>query len=557
MKRFLVVLAMVLGACQLVALPPNAVQFEPRAVSNVEWQLEIRDPFGTLRYTRGITSIVDTLDSFVIGADGDCKEATFKALSSSLGIGSRDIVTLQTRPVFGSGVWTNRYAGITVRPGANFSVTYSQFKLAGLRERLKRVEVRDSSFAIGTDIAVIARTAVQTLIASGQLGNAVIYDVIQIPLSGLVTTREIRPANMNFVAFFDQLAALWTGSTWGVDSSRKVFFRVPAALSIAFDEATAGTEVVWEDVNAETVVSAVRWIGPNGLTHISSDTTLTTSYGHEVLEVPLDPAFIRWLDAGATYGYTSQPVTTVGSTSSIYGGATSVTSGLNAAYLVDGEIAGTTYVSIGGGGVGDVAQVLTATASNAYDRVLFKAQAYKNLSLNPTTASLIISRGGTRLYPQSNQAELPLPSWLVNIALEYVGNSGDVITVNYSGNQYVQLNVATLMFQVLDRAYLDELARAYYRAPSLDPASIKRNSIIDLARDAVITRRDAIGVSLGSVTRKIQTFEYKFNRDDYATTIIRVGQAATAEALAQADVIRSRDDASRASAARFATVTPP
>ncbi|MEY4529774.1 MAG: hypothetical protein RLZZ156_495, partial [Deinococcota bacterium] len=439
----------------------------------------------------------------------------------------------------------------------NFKPTYSQFKLAGLKNRLKRAEVRDSSFAIGLDAAAVVRTAVQTLIASGQLGNAVIYDVAQIPTTGLVTTREIKPFNMNFFDFMNQMAALVGGSTWGVDSSRRVFFRVPTATSMAFDEATIGTEIDWEDTNAEDVVTAVRWIGPNGLTHYSSDGILTGQYGQEVLEVPLDPAFIRWLDAGAVYGYTSQPGGTVSSTATSYGGATSVTGGLNAAYLVDEEIGGTSFVSIGGGGIGDTSQQLTATANANYDRILFKAQAYRFLTNNPTNADLIVTRGSTRLYPQSNQTELPLPSWLTNIALEYSGSNGDVVTVNYTGNQYVQLNVATLMFQVLDRNYLDELARGYYKVPSLDPAAIKRTEIVEPARDAVITRRDSSGASLGAVTRRIETLEYRFNRNDYGSTTIRVGQATSAESLAQADIIRSRDNTARASAARFATVKPP
>ena len=118
-----------------------------------EWRFKIFDPAGRFRYHRGISDPVESLESFELGGDGDCKEATFTGLASGLGIGPRDIVALEAF----EGVWSPWFRGAAYIPGAPTSPHLSRFKLVGLRERFNEIPVRTPVIAENAEVGDVLR----------------------------------------------------------------------------------------------------------------------------------------------------------------------------------------------------------------------------------------------------------------------------------------------------------------------------------------------------------------------------------------------------------------
>ena len=56
-------------------------------------RLAIHTPSGVFKYHR--SSSFSDLETFSVAGDGNCLEATFQALASSLGVGARDIVDIE------------------------------------------------------------------------------------------------------------------------------------------------------------------------------------------------------------------------------------------------------------------------------------------------------------------------------------------------------------------------------------------------------------------------------------------------------------------------------
>jgi hypothetical protein len=555
---------LLLSACGLSPPIKKAILFTPKEGSNMLWRLEIRDAVGTLKYTKGIADVFQTLDSFTIGEDGDCLEANFKALGSSLGIAARDIVILQTSPT--GVIWINRYAGVAIRVGANNNPDYSQFKLVGLRKRLQEVELR-SPQSTG-DVGTIARQVVQDAIATGQLGSAVIYDSSLIPLTGFLMS-GFASNYRSVAAVLDYLASAIPGTSWGINADRKVFFGV-ATGTVAIDESVTGTLIQWEDANAEHVYNAVRWMiaqlqPPDFLAVTVPAGTTNPFSGYELEEGWLTRLSQRATTIGTSVQqFTPPPETLVAAIKKQTGGTVTFGNGatalVNSGNVQDGTSTAA-QLTLSAGGLGAV-RVEYSSALNLIGMYLdlpdyTKAFLVRVRRWNATYGDWTGSYATTI---QSNNVKTTKGFYFM-AADEILGRFWDaghnrscVEIYFYEGTASQVVNIGELRAVTLDSAFLDNIAQNTYRSPAQDPATAVIQDIIAPGTTANITRRNPnTGAILATLTRPAKSFEYKITLDDYTITTIKIGQEFDPEQEARDAIIKARDNLAAVEAVRVAT----
>ncbi|MBZ9712176.1 hypothetical protein [Deinococcus multiflagellatus] len=223
-------------------------------------RLTVRDWDGTLRHERYYEHLNPAMQ-FVTPANGmevrrtgfgGCLELTFQSLWATLGIGERDVVELDVQD---QDTWTREFAGVALKTGNSETPGHSNFKIVGLKKRLQ--EVRIVNDPVSGDVGAQLRSALQDLITSGQLGEAIVYDAALIPDLG-VELDGFAARNRKASELFDFLAATGHG-VWDVNADRKVFLR-PAALGVGDTLAlTEGADVTvtYEDTDSEALVTRV------------------------------------------------------------------------------------------------------------------------------------------------------------------------------------------------------------------------------------------------------------------------------------------------------------
>ncbi|MBZ9753171.1 hypothetical protein K7W42_20250 [Deinococcus sp. HMF7604] len=274
----------------------------------INFRLTVRDWDGTFRYER-YASHVTAAQQVNIPADGleasqngygDCLELTFQAIWPTLGAKGRDLLELDTQDT--AGLWTRRWAGVVVKSGnAMVSWGHTNFKAAGLKKRCG--EVRVPVDLVEGDVGAQARQAIQAVLDSGQLGQAIELDLALIPEVG-VSLGKVEARNRTLTAILDYLAAQG-GQTWGVNEHRQWFWRPLATgtgdvLSLSETVTTPGRAVTatFEDADAEALVTRVlfnvgTWEDGTPITH-EVPTEHEARYGVAWKEVPLDPSVPAW-----------------------------------------------------------------------------------------------------------------------------------------------------------------------------------------------------------------------------------------------------------------------
>lgn len=273
------------------------------------WRLTVRDWDGAFRHERYASHLDPALQADVPASGleavqtgfGDCTELTFQAVWPSVRIKARDLIELDTQDT--SGVWTRRWAGVTVKSG-NAQVTWghTNFKAAGLRLRLS--EVRVPIDLPEGDVGAQARAALNAVLESGQLGRAVLLDPARLP-DVAVQLGTVQARGRTLLDILDYLAAQG-GQVLGVDEFRTVFWRPRATGTgdiLALEETVADPQravvATFEDASAEALVTRVRWHagrGDDGQPVIQEiRTPHEARYGVAVKDVPLDPATQIWL----------------------------------------------------------------------------------------------------------------------------------------------------------------------------------------------------------------------------------------------------------------------
>ena len=140
---------------------------------STSWRIIHRDPLGADAVTVPAASSFARLDSFRVRGDGDCLEAKLMALASDIGIGPRDILTLEVT-IDGS-TWTPVYSGVVTQAGALRSADLSDFLVVGLSKRVREVTTDGTTYDEG-EIAELVRA-----LAVAHLPDGIVYDAALVP----------------------------------------------------------------------------------------------------------------------------------------------------------------------------------------------------------------------------------------------------------------------------------------------------------------------------------------------------------------------------------------
>ncbi|UQN06758.1 hypothetical protein [Deinococcus sp. QL22] len=290
-------------------------------MSNPEYRLRVLSPDGTEKHVltlnpppSGGTPLY--LDggprAMEVGPLGDCREAVFEGDPTTLGIGPRDTVQVQYRPVSGSGSWLNRYAGTAVINGSLRS-EIGRYKLQGFKtKRLNEVEVR--TLLVEADLGAQVRQLFTDLIVSGQVGASLQPPTLEsIPdlnktsaaihgnywqVARLIEQR-LKGRSERTRAFLNE-----DGSTsndtinpdWGVNADLRPVFGYPTGV-LTIDEGVPGVEVDGMDLDSTTLVTDVRLIWTktlsarltfvvNATEYINLSSTLTVGLMYPVAVAP-------------------------------------------------------------------------------------------------------------------------------------------------------------------------------------------------------------------------------------------------------------------------------
>ncbi|MFB9991219.1 hypothetical protein ACFFLM_04380 [Deinococcus oregonensis] len=224
-------------------------------------RLTVRDWDGTLRHERYLKHADPALqmdvpaDGFEAGRTGyaGCLELTFQAIWATLGAQERDLLELDTLDELG--VWHREYAGVVVKSGnSQLTRRHSNFKATGLKKRT--TEVRLVADVPEGDAGAQLRAALQAVIASNQLGSAIVYDPAAIPDTGVIVGKF--PARGRKLSDLCDYLAGQAGRVWDVDADRKLFLRPTSLTAITLTE---GIDVrpTYEDTDSEALVTRVMF----------------------------------------------------------------------------------------------------------------------------------------------------------------------------------------------------------------------------------------------------------------------------------------------------------
>lgn len=520
----------------------------------MNWRLEILDPLGVFKDYKSLTDPVSELESFSVGGDGDCKEATLTALASGLGINARDIVTLQTDE---SGVWKNWYAGVATKPGAQRSPDNSSFKLVGLKKRVNETPTNGEVFIGAQDSAAIVRALAQT-----HLPPEVLYDAALIPDIGFSLT-EAKTNYKNLGALFSELAKLNPGfvvppsgpayvyngttyqigdyvppATWGVNADRKLFFgRIAATLALT--EAMDGVSVTPKETDAETLVTAVTVIygtGANG----------AVAYRYEAAEAAIYGLANKVIPITLPASNTLTPNNAFATEQSSDGGVIWQPYSNTPEYLSDGNDNTMLRSYSDGGGIGLPAfgfgNVYTTFTEPQYvGSVDVKAVAQDGQELYLTYRE---ASGSTQGIP-IGVSTIDGPVFLGK-TVEAVG----VGVVTVSSNDARDVRVSRMIPLASGPEQLKRIAQAEIRLPAIEVADIKLpGGFTEPHTDIELTLRTS-----EVLTEVAKTFIYRITKKVGVETIIKLGQADPAELSAQAALIQGKADDATITAVTYSNI---
>ena len=579
MKRFLSILLVILVGClSEPAITPHPVsgtvtRYTLDKESDMQWRLELFSPSGDFKRYVELDDPVESLDSFTVGGDGDSKEATFKALASALGVEARDIVRLLARSAETS--WIPRFTGTATKPGAKRSPNTSDFKLVGLKKRFSETVIH-AKRSSGGDVAAVVRRLVQDNLPGGVgYTGATVRDLdVQVGerLHNLETLAEA----------LDALAALCPGFTvlpgssysylnrtygpgeyvppvtWGVDW-RGVFFFRRATGTLTLDEGVTGTVIEWHEPDAEEVISAVTVNvfskpQPNALKLDVYSTNSVNPGRRSASDAfkphPVNVTYRAPEDAGLSAEKVVlradgvdyfKPISELGHDDANVGG-----NAQNKANAYDGDPE--SYASNSGSSV----RMVQASSSPIYKvRLTYElrsgaltlrvrhTQRLDSLVSRHAEGTLeleVTGDAGKRTVEvyMSEEASLDAESFRVEATGRNLAQSGDW--------RAYSLEVFTL-----NEALTGEYAKSFIKLPAEDPATVSvYGEILSSAPEADLTL-----LTGETIRRRVATLEYSLTHEAGALTQVRLEQPSSADLLAQATLIRNRDEASVLKAVRF------
>lgn len=478
------------------------------------WTINGRSPDDSFVFRSGL--------KMQVTPEGDCREATFMAKGAGLGLRPLDLVEISCDG-------QRLFAG-ELRVGGNLrDVNGHQYTVRSLALRLKEVVIPADWSAPQQNASATVRSLIESVMP--QLGGAFSVGNIALPFD----CRAITNANQqNPYALLEQIAqdgaAMGIDVRFGVNANRQFFCQPKSEGGMGMpDGQTGGTR--WDAPVAETPCTAVLWYvakKPDGswVTHMSQAPE-AAQYGVRVKPVSLTSDEGLWelvtdgqwsatartqMDGAPTVTpLTAEQVaqlTTRGNTAAV---ASTAPGWLGVRYApntpVDRYSVRAVATSAGTGVVG-------VTSGWIVDEAAWQAR----------QAGWFFTDAGAGSIPQTKL--VPEATYQTKPAL--VGNTSVGVKADGAYDS-ITLNVYELRPERLKTELLDRLARYHYSIPHEAAGEIEVKGLYPLGAGQL----DGVPIA---------AYEYRISADRGVCTAILLGQADDPNKLAQAELIKARDN---------------
>lgn len=452
--------------------------------------------------------------------EGDCREATFTAKGEGVGLLPLNAVQISYdgTPIF--------YG--EVRVGGNpHDVDGHQFTLRSLSLRLKEVTIPEGWSAPQQSASETVRSLIAAVLP--QVGGAFSIGQITLPFD----CRPIANAQQqNPYALLEQIASDGAGLgvkvRFGVNANRE-FFCVPAredVTTLSGDMLTGQSR--WTASVAETPCTAVLWYvarKPDGswLTYLSQAPEASV-YGLRVKPVSfsndkglwrkVDTSFSYWESDDAQNWTQADPAKKV-----------------DPKILADGEAGASSNV----------------TFTKPYGRIRVHFQEtptrivgtasvtwnFPNSDITYQDSALLAARQGDAISPPQWGSLTYYPfGWSPDLLDIYPFKRDPSLLSNGAKADKVTLSVSEARGEILDTRLLDRLAKFHYDIPATAPADLELRGF----------HPDRAGnVTLNGWQSPVDAWEYRLSADRGMCTGILAGQRDDPNKLAQAELIKARD----------------
>lgn len=526
----------------------------------MQWRLQVLTPTGAEKATIGMTRPIAELDSFRLdGRNGDCIEAKFTGLASQLGIGPRDIVSLEAS-LDNGGSWDPLFAGTTTKPGALRAPRRTDFKLVGLRKRIQETPT-DDSVRPQQEVAETVRS-----LAQGHLPGGIIYDPTLVPDLTL-TTGELLPRREFLGVLLDKLAAQCPGFivaanssytydgityepgdyvppvTWGVLPDRRFFFRrTTGTLHLVEGEGVTVSPIV---PGAEELVTGVTFIFvADGSTYAGSQLIEgpdVDTYGLAVKRVAIPVESLEQVDGeGGEFYHGLQE-------QSANGGASWTAWDQTTGYFRDANDQ-TMVRTTGRDPVpGEFAQPAIGSVGMGYsfDPATFVSTAFiKAENLNPGGYDARVLLFGALWNEILQRYEWQMLQELGTGAVETTTTINRVVgglivgTMIFQNPQLHEVRCSAFTLFGANGELLNRLAESYYRIPAVERLDVTvRDKIVDPRPFTTLTLADG-----AEVTLETAEVEYQITKAGGLRSVVRMGQGEDADLLAAGHLIQGKAD---------------
>lgn len=504
--------------------------------------------------------------------EGDCREATFTAKGQGVGLKPLDAVTISVdgTPLF--------YGEVRVG-GNSADVNGHQFTLRSLALRLKEVVLPPNWSAPQQSANLTVRSLIEAVLP--QLGGTITIGTINLPFN----CRPIQNANQqNPYALLEQIAADGAGMggdyRFGVNAQKEFFFVPQNTGSMGLSgNLTAGTR--WTGPVAEAPCTAVLWYvakSPAGdwLTYLSQS-AFVSAYGMRVKPVSITNTYGLWKLAPYTM-QVSDGTTTLNNDAGVMTAMTdgtpryigTATPGIHESpgssvrinaetdnanvYLTQTLTQGAEYLRI------DVAWLngnpsgnkLTITEPGKAPRVFTAYDLKRQITGTPEGSYLVkvstsstgkVDANGNVTTTGTGETTLKLaadnskpPPVDAPAKIEFWGlPPGTVVRLDGTSNptadaalRRVDMTISELRPEAIDRALLDRLASYHYSVPSETAGEVEATGLT-LSRGG------------NSQWGPVAAIEYRITAARGVCTALIIGQPDDPTKLAQAELIKARD----------------
>lgn len=470
--------------------------------------------------------------------EGDCREATFDAKGSGLGVSPLDCVqiTYEGQPLF--------YG--EVRVGGNVHDVHGhQYTLRSVALRLREVAVPAGWSAPRQQ----AHLTVQSLISAvlPQLGGSIAGISVQDLGFDCIPIKNLHQQNP--YAVLEKIAAdgaaLNVKVRFGVDANRIFFCRVARddSVHIAYEDCTSNTR--YTAPVAENPVTAVLWYVAktdtgNWLTHLSVADEAAI-YGTRVKPLSLTSSEGIWETAPMTLSVSSgaQVDTWVSQTADGYWQTTHdlqsavprLTNGAGATEYTVARV----YINKGQ----SAAQLSLLVATDAQRLTLDNEHGFVGDIPDPAVQGQTIPSRVDTWVSVAHADGTPIAKVQSGQAVTLTGQINTLVLSQHLAARpapHAYWDASLWLHEVrperINTALLDKLAKYHYKIPAATPADIELHGFHS-GRQGRVT--------LGSWQSPVEAWEYRLSAAKGMCTGILAGQADDPTALAQAELIRARD----------------